>query len=153
MLSLLIALFSVVGLSIPPIVGALRDQDAELHEAIVATRIGTLVYGTENMEALVVDLLITNSGKLPGVIKAVGVKLKGEKTWNFNTVLFDKQHDGASVTIAWTSAVIDLSQSRIIEVKHPFRRAYVRPTDFQLRIESFRFDLQTRSLELQGEIE
>jgi hypothetical protein len=70
-LSLLIALFSVVGLSVPPIIGVLREQDANLHEAIIAGRAGSIREGPEYLPAFFVDLLITNSGKLPGVVKAV----------------------------------------------------------------------------------
>ena len=111
-LSLLIALFFVVGLSVPPIIGVLREQNANLHEAIISGRAGSIQEGPEYVPALCVDLLITNSGKLPGVVKAVAVKLKDDNTWNYDTVLFDKQRDDAQGATAETSAIIDPSQSR-----------------------------------------
>jgi hypothetical protein len=146
-LSLTIALFSVLGLSIPSIIEAMKDRDAKINAAIISNRMGFLQYGGVARRSLIVDLFVTNSGKLPGAIKGVGVKFRGEKDWDYNSVLFDKDQEGKQVTIAWTSAILEPVRSRIIEVSHPTTVSDDLAGKFQLQIQYFRFDSRIQKFE------
>jgi hypothetical protein len=126
----------------------MKDRDAKINAAIISNRMGFLQYGGVPRRSLIVDLFVTNSGKLPGAIKGVGVKFRGEKDWDYNSVLFDKDQEGKQVSIAWTSAILEPVHSRIIEVSHPTTVSDDLAGKFELQIQYFRFDSRTQKFEI-----
>jgi hypothetical protein len=151
-LSLLVALCSVLGLSIPAIVASVKDHDAKLHVAILGNRIGFLTQtSVPPRRSLVIDLFVTNSGQRPGMIKAVGTRFEGEPLWDYNSVIFDKDLDGKMVSVAWTTSIIEPGRSRILEVYHPTDLPQDRAGKFWLRIEYLRFDMKPKTIQLNAE--
>jgi hypothetical protein len=103
-LSLLIALLSVTGLTTQKIIEAFQGHRTRIQTKFVSSLHGTLEAKPDSRNALVVNLLITNSGDRPRAITAVEVKMhnhseqdptqQAEKhqngqDWDKNTFLFD----------------------------------------------------------------
>jgi hypothetical protein len=152
-LSLLVALCSVLGLSIPAIIASVKDQDAKMHAAIIAHRGGFLNFEgwPKPKKSLIVDLFVTNTGNRPGMIKAIGIRFEGESVPDYNSVIFEKENEGKKVSVAWTTAIVEPGKSRVLEVSHPTDLQDDRMGKFWLRIEYLRFDLKRKTIELSSD--
>ncbi len=147
-LSLLIALLSVLGLSMASIVGALSDVDAKVRVNLLATRVDHLRYGDKAMRSLVATIWVTNGGKLPGAVKSVSLRLPSSPDWDPNIVIMDKAREGQPITVAWTTSIIAPGESRILDVYYPTEKPEGEFPRVRMLVETVRFDGRTSSLEV-----
>lgn len=140
-LSLLIALFAVLGTLIQSIHEYTKDQDAKIHGVLLDSRTGTI----DQKLSTIYDLFITNAGSKPGAIKSVSLRFNDEP-WTSEYLLTDALQ--RNVDVAIPSAVIEASSSRILAISFP-RAVNLNPVkSFTIRVEYFQFSGGIKSFDL-----
>ena len=145
-LSLLVALVSVLALGVPLLASSLKSENADVIVSIINAKPDHLRYGTEILETLNLTLFVTNGGKTPGAIKSISLRPKEEKMWSYHFVLREKLSEDNPVSVAFNNSIIEPGKSHLIDAHYALRKDYESVNDFVLRLEIIRFDGSIRQL-------
>lgn len=145
LLSIIVALFSVLTVFVTVITIAIKEDDSKIHFSVLNIRGGMLTYMEEPKRTFIVEIFVTNSGNAAGAIKSFFIKLPGSDKYH-DMVLTPKKN--AVQNIAPTTLIIEPGKSEIVAAQLMTGDEKKMYSDFSIKAEmiSFKGDNQIKKI-------